>query len=404
MLVKFFFALREGGLKVSLSELLALLEALQRDVAEMRIDNFYFLSRACLVKDEKHYDKFDRVFAEYFNGVEKLFDALLAAIPADWLESQLRRSLSEQERSKIESLGGWEKLLETLRQRLEEQKERHQGGNKWIGTGGTSPFGTDGYHPEGVRIGPQRGNHRKAVKVWEQREFRDLDDSVELGTRNIKLALRKLRKFARQGVPDQLDMDDTIRSTARNAGYLDLKFVPERHNAVKVLLLCDVGGTMDPYVNLCEELFSAARAEFKHLEYYYFHNFVYESVWKNNRRRHAERTPVQELLRTYPKDYKLIFVGDAAMSPYEISQAGGSVEHWNEEPGAVWMQRMTAKWESHVWLNPERENRWGYYRSVQMTRELLGDRMFPLTLAGLDDAIATLRGGHLVKHLQPAET
>jgi uncharacterized protein with von Willebrand factor type A (vWA) domain len=390
MLIKFFFALRQGGLPVSITELLTLLEALRLDVADSTIDGFYYLSRSCVVKDEKHFDKFDRVFAAYFKGVEKMFDALMASVPEEWLRREMTRMLSDEEKAKIEALGGWEKLMETLRKRLEEQKERHQGGNKWIGTGGTSPFGAYGYNPEGIRIGQKESINRSAVKVWDQREFRNLDDNIELGTRNIKLAMRKLRKFAREGIADQLDIDDTISSTARNAGYLDLKFVPERHNAIKVLLLFDIGGTMDPYIKVCEELFSAARAEFKHLEYYYFHNFVYETVWKDNRRRHAQRMSTLELIRTYGPDYKLIFIGDASMSPYEILQAGGSVEHWNDEPGAVWFNRMKEHWKHCVWLNPERQDRWEYYPSVRITRELVEGKMFPLTLAGLDQAIKAL--------------
>lgn len=313
MLIRFFFLLRAGGVPVSITELLVLLEALKQHVANYSIDEFYHLSRTCMVKDERHFDRFDRVFGAYFKGVEKVFDALMANIPDEWLRREFTRTLTDEEKAKIEALGGWEKLMETLRQRLEEQKGRHQGGNKWIGTGGTSPFGAHGYNPEGIRIGQEESRNRKAVKVWDQREFRNLDDNLELGTRNIKIALRKLRKFAREGIADQLDMDDTIRSTARNAGYLDLKFVPERHNAIKVLLLFDIGGTMDPYIKVCEELFSAARAEFKHLEYYYFHNFVYETVWKDNRRRHAHRTPTQELIRTYGPDYKLVFIGDSTL-------------------------------------------------------------------------------------------
>ncbi|HTE39684.1 MAG TPA: VWA domain-containing protein [Steroidobacteraceae bacterium] len=390
MLIKFFFALRQGGVPVSTTELLTLLEALRLDVAETSVEGFYYLARTCMVKDEKHFDKFDRVFASYFKGVEKMFDALLANVPDEWLRREMTNLLSDEEKAKIEALGGWDKLMETLRKRFEEQKERHQGGNKWIGTGGTSPFGAHGFNPEGIRIGQGESMNRKAVKVWDQRTFRNLDDNIELGTRNIKLALRKLRKFAREGVADQLDMDDTINSTARNAGWLDLKFVPERHNAIKVLLLFDIGGTMDPYIKVCEELFSAARAEFKHLEYYYFHNCVYEAVWKDNRRRHAQRKSVYELLRTYPHDYKLIFVGDASMSPYEILQPGGSVEHWNDEAGATWLKRMTSTWEHCVWLNPEREDRWDFYPSVQITRELMDNKMFPLTLSGLDRAIKAL--------------
>lgn len=390
MLVRFFFALRQGGVPVSITELLTLLEALRLGVADLSIDGFYYLARATLVKDEAHFDKFDRVFASHFQGAEAAFDALLANIPSEWLRREMQRLLTDEEKASIEALGGFEKLMETLRQRLEEQKKRHQGGNKWIGTGGTSPFGAYGYNPEGIRIGQDESINRSAVKVWDQREFRDLDDDIELGTREIKLALRKLRRFAREGVADQLDLDDTIRSTARNAGWLDLKFVPERHNAIKVLLFFDIGGTMDPFIDICEELFSAARSEFKHLEYYYFHNFVYETVWKDNRRRHAERISLRELMRTYPHDYKLIVIGDASMSPYEILQPGGSIEHWNEEAGAVWLQRMTQTWKHCVWLNPEREERWELYPSIQITRKLMEDRMFPLTLSGLDKAIKAL--------------
>ncbi|HEY5807250.1 MAG TPA: VWA domain-containing protein, partial [Povalibacter sp.] len=326
----------------------------------------------------------------YFKGIATSPGSLLAEIPEEWLRKQAELLLTEEEKQLIQSLGGWDKLMETLRQRLEEQKERHEGGSKWIGTGGTSPFGAHGYNPEGIRIGQDESRNRRAVKVWDRREFRNLADNVELGTRNIKLALRKLRKFAREGVPDQLDLDDTIDATARNAGLLDLKFVPERHNAVKILLFLDVGGSMDDHVRVCEELFSAARGEFKHLEYFYFHNFVYETVWKDNRRRHGEKISTQEVMRTYGHDYKLIFVGDATMSPYEIVQPGGSIEHWNEEAGAVWMQRLTRTWPHHVWLNPEPAQRWEYTPSVRLTRELLEDRMFPLTLAGLDQAIKDL--------------
>src|SRR5215831_15268419 len=358
MFLQFFTSLRDAQVPVTLREYLTLLEAVDADLAEQSVENFYYLSRAALVKDERNLDKFDRVFGTVFKGLESLLDAMeKAEIPEEWLKKLAEKYLTEEEKKQIEAMG-WDKLMETLRKRLEEQKERHQGGNKWIGTGGTSPFGAHGYNPEGIRIGQAESNNRKAVKVWDQREYRNLDDNIELGTRNIKLALRKLRKFAREGVPDQLDMEDTISSTARNAGWLDLKFVPERHNAIKVLLLFDIGGTMDPYIKVCEELFSAARAEFKHLEYYYFHNFIYETVWKDNRRRHAQRKSTFELLRTYPHDYKLIIVGDASMSPYEILQPGGSVEHWNDEAGAVWLQRMRQTWDHCVWLNPEREDRW----------------------------------------------
>jgi len=390
VLIRFFFLLREGGVPVSITEFLTLLEALQARLANGSAEDFYYLARSCLVKDERHFDRFDRVFAAHFQGVEALFDSLMAQIPEEWLQRMGERTLSEEEKARIEALGGWDKLLETLRQRLEEQKERHQGGNKWIGTGGTSPFGAYGYNPEGIRIGQDESRQRRAVKVWDRREFQNLADNVELGTRNIKVALRKLRKFAREGAAEHLDLDDTIASTARNAGLLDLKFVPERHNAIKILLFLDVGGSMDDHVRVCEELFSAARSEFKHLEYFYFHNFVYESLWKDNRRRHVEKIPTLEVMRTYGHDYKLIVVGDASMSPYEITQPGGSIEHWNEEAGAVWMQRLTRTWPHHVWLNPESQQRWEYTQSVQITRQLVEDRMFPLTLNGLDQAIKAL--------------
>jgi uncharacterized protein len=390
MLIPFFFKLREGGVPVSITEFLTLLEALQAQLAQSSAEDFYFLSRACLVKDERHFDRFDRAFAAHFKGMEELFEALLASIPQEWLKRLGERTLSDEEKARIEALGGWDKLIETLKKRLEEQKERHQGGSKWIGTGGTSPFGAYGYNPEGIRIGQDESRNRRAVKVWDRREFRNLDDTVELGTRNIKVALRKLRRFAREGAPEELDLDGTIDSTARNAGLLDLKFVPERHNAIKVLLFLDVGGSMDDHVRICEELFSAARTEFKHLEYFYFHNFVYESLWKDNRRRHVEKIPTLEVMRTYGHDYKAIFVGDATMSPYEIVQPGGSIEHWNEEPGALWMQRLMRTWPHHVWLNPEPQQRWEYTPSVQITRELIEERMFPLTLGGLDQAIKAL--------------
>ncbi len=390
MLIPFFFKLREAGVPVSITELLALLEALDARLADSSAENFYFLSRACLIKDERHFDRFDRAFAAHFKGAEELFEGLLANVPQEWLRRMGERLLTEEDKARIEALGGWDKLIETLKQRLQEQKERHQGGSKWIGTAGTSPFGAYGYNPEGIRIGQDESRHRRAVKVWDQRDFRNLDDTVELGTRNIKLALRKLRKFAREGAAEHLDLDDTIAATARNAGLLDLKFVPERHNAIKVLLFLDVGGSMDDHVRVCEELFSAARSEFKHLEYFYFHNFVYERLWKDNRRRHLEQIPTMEVLRTYGRDYKLIFVGDATMSPYEIVQPGGSVEHWNEEAGSLWMQRLTRTWPHHVWLNPEPQQRWEYTPSVQITRELIEDRMFPLTLGGLEQAITAL--------------
>ena len=390
MLIRFFYMLREGGVPVSLTEFLALLEALEARVIGLSAEEFYWLARTALVKDERWYDRFDRVFAAHFKGLEQAFETLLAEVPEEWLRRSSALFLSEEDKARIQALGGWDKLMETLRQRLEEQKGRHQGGSKWIGTGGTSPFGADGYNPEGVRIGQDRSRNRRAVKVWDRREFANLDDSVELGTRNIKLALRRLRRFARQGAADQFDLDGTIDSTARNAGILDIRMVPERHNAVKVLLFLDAGGSMDDHVRVCEELFSAARSEFKHLEYFYFHNFVYESVWKDNRRRHAERIATMEVMRTYGADYKLVFVGDATMSPYEILQPGGSIEHWNDEPGAAWIRRLLASYPHHAWLNPEPEERWEWTPSVKITRELVEDRMFPLTLEGLDRAMKAL--------------
>ena len=391
MLVGFFFELRKGGVPVSITEFLTLLEALRAGVAWASAEEFYFLARTTLVKDERHYDRFDRVFAEIFNGAQKLFEEIAANVPDEWLRALAASTLTEEEKKKVEALGGWEKLLETLRARLQEQKERHEGGNKWIGTRGTSPFGANGYNPEGIRIGQSGSRNRRAVKVWEQREYRNFDDTVELGTRNMKLGLRKLRKFAREGAPDQLDLDGTIDATARNAGMLDLKLVPERRNAVKVLLFLDVGGSMDDHIRICEELFSAARSEFKHLEHFYFHNFLYESVWKDNRRRFSAVTSVSQILRTYGHDYRVIFVGDATMSPYEITQPGGSVEHWNQEAGSVWMGRMTAVYPRLVWLNPESPDRWEYTASVRITRQLVSERMFPVTIQGLDAAIGALR-------------
>ncbi|MGD2130278.1 MAG: VWA domain-containing protein [Lysobacterales bacterium] len=390
MLIRFFFMLRAGGLKVSITEFLTLLEVLKRRIAGYSIDEFYYLSRACLVKDEAHYDRFDRVFAAHFKGIETLFGDETAEIPEEWLRKHLERTLTDEEKAQIEALGGWEKLMETLRQRLEEQKERHEGGSKWIGTAGTSPFGAYGFNPEGIRIGQDGSRNRRAVKVWDRREFRNLDDSVELGTRNLKVALRRLRRFAREGAADELDLHDTIESTARNAGLLDIRMVPERHNAVKVLLFLDVGGSMDDHVRVCEELFSAARGEFKHLEYFYFHNCVYEGVWKDNRRRHTERTPTVEVLHKYAADYKLIFVGDATMSPYEIHYPGGSVEHWNEESGATWMKRLLDTYPKAVWLNPEPTNRWPHTPSIQMMGEIMDRRMYPLTVSGLEEGMRAL--------------
>ncbi len=390
MLIPFFYLLRDGGMKTSITELLTLLEAMKRGVAGQSVDDFYYLSRACLVKDESQLDRFDRIFAAYFNGVEDSFVDLMQDIPEEWLRRQVELTLSEEERAQIEALGGFDALMQALQQRLEEQDERHEGGNKWIGTAGTSPFGAYGYNPEGVRMGQRGSRNRSAVKVWDKREYRNLDDSIELGTRNIKVALRRLRKFAREGAADQLDLEDTIDKTARNAGLLDIRMVPERHNAVKVLLCLDIGGSMDDHVRVCEELFSAARSEFKHLEYFYFHNFVYESMWKDNRRRHAERIPTLDIIHKYGADYKLIFVGDATMSPYEIVYAGGSVEHWNEEPGAVWIRRLLSTYSKAIWLNPEPRQRWEFTPSVKLTREIMDERMYPLTVAGIDEAIKAL--------------
>lgn len=398
MLSRFFFELHEGGVPVTLPELLTLHDALSQRVAFCSAEEFYWLARMTLVKDERFFDRFDRVFAEHFSGAEKLFERILATVPEEWLRSLGERVFSEQDKQQVQALGGWEKLLQTLRERLAEQKERHQGGSKWIGTGGTSPFGADGFNPEGVRIGQQRSRQRRAVKVWDQREYRNFDENVELGTRNIKMALRRLRRFAREGAADELDMDGTISATARNAGYLDLRLVPERRNAVKVLLLLDVGGSMDDHVKTCEELFSAARSEFKHLEHFYFHNFIYESLWKDNRRRHVEKTSTIDLLRRFNADYRVIFVGDATMSPHEIVQPGGSVEHWNAEAGATWMQRIAAHFPRLVWINPEPQERWDYTPSVQLTRELTGERMFPMTLRGLESAMGELRRR---EHLAP---
>ena len=390
MLIPFFYMLREGGMNTSITELLTLLEAMKRGVAGTSVDDFYYLSRAALVKDESQLDRFDRIFAAYFKGVEDSLGDLFEELPEDWLRKQAELLLSEEERSRIESLGGFDELMKALRERLDEQDERHEGGSKWIGTAGTSPFGAHGYNPEGVRIGQHGSRHRSAVKVWDRREYRNLDDSVELGTRNIKVALRRLRKFAREGAADQLDLEDTIDKTARNAGLLDIRMVPERHNAVKVLLCLDIGGSMDDHVRVCEELFSAASSEFKHLEYFYFHNFIYESLWKDNRRRHSERIPTLDITHKYGADYKLVFVGDATMSPYEIVYAGGSVEHWNEEPGVVWIRRLLHTYQKAIWLNPEPRERWDFTPSIKLTREIMEDRMFPLTVAGLDAGIKAL--------------
>ena len=391
MLVRFFFELRAAGVPVSLTEFLTLLAALRARVAAASAQEFYYLSRAALVKDERHYDRFDRVFGAVFQGAERVFGQLAATVPEEWLQSLAARLFSAEERRRVAALGGWEQLLETLRQRLREQQERHAGGSRWIGSGGTSPFGVHGFNPEGIRLGRQGGGARRAVKVWERREYRNFDDTIELGTRNLKLALRRLRRFAREGALEELDLDGTIDATARNGGLLDLKLVPERHNSTKVLLFLDVGGSMDGHVRVCEELFSAARSEFKHLEHFYFHNFIYESLWRDNGRRFDTRTPTERVLRTYGRDYRVILVGDAAMSPYEIVQPGGSIEHWNSEAGAVWMQRLCSAFPRLVWLNPEDPASWEYNPSNRITRELIRGRMFHLSLAGLELAIAELR-------------
>ncbi len=390
MFAKFFLELKDAGLPVSLREYLTLIEAMEADLASRRIDDFYFLSRAALVKDERNLDKFDRIFGRVFKGIESAPEGETIAIPEEWLRLVTQKYLTEEEKREIEALGGWDKLMETLKKRLEEQKGRHQGGSKWIGTGGTSPFGSGGYNPEGVRIGNEGARQGRAVKVWERRDYRNLDDQVELGTRNIKVALRRLRRFARAGAPDEFDLDGTIDATAR-AGYLDIKMRPERRNLIKVLLFFDVGGSMDPFVKVCEELFSAARAEFKHMEYFYFHNCLYDYVWKDNRRRWTEKIPTWDVLHKYPHDYKVIFIGDASMSPYEITVPGGAVEYFNEEPGAFWLQRLLGIYERVVWLNPIPQQHWEHGPSIRLMRDLFGDRMYPLTLSGLDRAMAELR-------------
>ncbi|MBO9490375.1 VWA domain-containing protein [Endozoicomonas sp. G2_1] len=389
MLIDFFQTLRKAEVPVTVKELLTLMSALEHNLAFANLDDFYLLSRVCLVKDEKHYDKFDRAFGYYFKGLDdiKLFPD--NDIPKDWLQAEFLKQLSEEEKAQIEALGGLDKLMETLEERLKEQEKRHAGGNKWIGTGGTSPFGHSGYNPEGIRIGGE-SRHKRAVKVWEQRQYQNLDDQVELGTRNIKVALRKLRKFARTGVAEELDLNDTIKSTANNAGLLDIKMVPERHNAVKVLLFFDIGGSMDPYIHMCEQLFSAARSEFKHLEYFYFHNCVYEKLWRDNNRRYQDVISTLDVLHTYGKDYRVIFIGDAAMSPYELLSSYGSVEHMNEETGQVWLQRILDTWSKAVWLNPSHQGSWQYTQTTQLIKEQLDNHMYPLTLEGLEQAISYL--------------
>ncbi len=390
MLLNLFNEMRAAKVPVSVRELLDLINALKHNVVFADMDEFYYVARAILVKDERHYDKFDRAFAAYFKGIGNLDQHIEALIPDEWLRREFERSLSDEERAQIESLGGLDKLIEAFKQRLEEQKGKHQGGNKWIGTGGTSPFGSGGYNPEGFRLGEDGKRQGKAVKVWDQREYKNLDDQVELGTRNIKVALRRLRKFARQGAEDEFDLSGTIDHTARDGGLLNIQMRPERRNTVKLLILFDIGGSMDAHVKVCEELFSACKTEFKHMEYYYFHNFIYESVWKNNLRRGSERTSTQDLLHKYGADYKVIFIGDAAMAPYEVTQAGGSVEHWNEEPGYVWMQRFMQKFKKLIWINPYPKHTWDYTASTSIIRELVEDEMYPLTIEGLEEGMRYL--------------
>lgn len=390
MLIKFFFMLRSGGLNTSITELLHLLEAMQYGIAKFSVENFYYLSRSILVKDESLFDRFDQIFTAHFSGIEKIINELFKDVPEEWLRKQAQLMLTEEERAQIESMGGFEKLIETLKKRFEEQKDRHQGGSKWIGTAGTSPYGAYGYNPEGIRIGQPGSMHRRAVKVWDKREFRNLDNSVNIGTRSIKIALRQLRKFAREGLADQLDIDNTIMKTAKNAGLLELEMVPEKHNSIKILLCLDVGGSMDDHVRVCEELFSAASSEFKNLEYFYFHNFLYEKLWKDNSRRHAEQIPLTEIINKYGPEYKLILIGDATMSPYEIAYPGGSIEHWNEEPGSVWLKRMLDHFKNAVWINPEEKKHWSFTPSIKLTHDLMEGRMYPLTLNGLSEAIKEL--------------
>jgi len=389
MLLNFFDTLRQQGLPVTIGELSDLITALEHHLAFADMEQFYYLARTVMVKDEKNFDKFDRAFKVHFAELEQVDDFIEALIPEDWLRNEFMKTLTEEEKAQIETLGGLEKLIETFKKRLEEQKKKHQGGNKWIGTGGTSPFGNSGFNPEGIRVGGDGGG-RSAVKVWDRRDFKDLDDSIELGTRNIKMALRRLRKFARTGAEDELDLDDTIHSTAHNGGLLDIKMVPERHNSVKVLLLFDVGGSMDPYVKTCEELFSAARVEFKHMEYFYFHNFIYDGLWQNSSLRYDEVTATHDVLRKYGSDYKVIFVGDAAMATYEITHSGGSIDFINQEPGSNWLRRFTETYDKAVWLNPTPKEYWQHTHSTKIIQDLMEDRMYPLTLKGMEEAMAYL--------------
>ena len=389
MFISLFNTLKATGVPVSLRELLDLIGAVDKGLAFADMDKFYYLSRAILVKDEKHYDKFDRAFDIYFKGIETLDDILEMLIPEEWLKAEFEKHLTEEELKEIKSLGGLEKLLAEFKKKLEEQEERHEGGSKQIGTGGTSPFGNSGENPEGIRVGGE-GGKGKAAKIWEARDFKNLDDDVELGTRNMKVALRRLRKLIRDSANEEFDLDNTISSTAKKAGLLDVKFRPEKRNAVKVLVLFDVGGSMDPHIKICEELFSAAKTEFKNLEYFYFHNFIYETVWKDNRRRQNERIYTEDIIHKYSADYKIIFVGDATMAPYEITNPGGSIEHWNEEAGALWMKRMVGIYDKLIWLNPVPEEHWEYSASVELTRSLVEDNMFPLTIRGLEESMAYL--------------
>ena len=386
MFTNFFLTLRDAKIPVSLREYLMLLEAMNRGLSSYKVDQFYYLARSCLVKDERNLDKFDQVFGSFFEGLEFTSDGeeMITEIPEEWLKSLAEHVLTSEEMSKIQAVGGFEKLMEELKKRLEEQDKRHEGGGKWIGTGGTSPYGANGYNPEGVRIGQKTGRHGRAVKVWDKRQFKNLDDQVEIGTRNMKMALRRLRSFARDGAATELDLSDTISSTARNAGLLDIKMVPERHNTVKVLILFDIGGSMDYHIETCEKLFSAVRSEFKHLEFFYFHNCIYERLWKNNIRRNVDTIMTWDVLHTYSRDYKLIFVGDATMGPYEIAYPGGSVEHWNEEPGSIWINRMLEVYSRAIWLNPVPENYWQSTPTIREIKRMLGNRMYPLTLGGLD--------------------
>ena len=389
MLINLFNTLKDTGVPCTLRELLDLLTALDKRLVFANTDEFYFLSRAILVKDEKNYDKFDRAFDIYFNGLETLDDVIQALIPDEWLRKEFEKFLTPEELEKIKSMGGLEKLLDEFKKRLEEQKERHESGDKWVGTGGTSPYGNSGMNPEGIRVDGE-GKEGKAVKVWQKRDFKNLDDSIELGTRNIKIALRRLRKFVRESHNEEFDLDGTVKSTAKNAGLLDIKMVPEKANAVKVIVLFDVGGSMDPHVKICEELFSACKTEFKNLEYFYFHNFIYETVWKDNSRRHNERIETTELFQKYSQDYKIIFIGDATMAPYEITNAGGSIEHWNEEPGSLWMKKFYSNFEKLIWLNPVPQDHWDYSASIELSRTLIDDQMYPLTIKGLEDGMSFL--------------